>query len=61
MRSNEDKKELTLSQALEKYGVKKENTVGMKPHKIFDIMIYDDLYPVYSIEGYEHEYGKWNG
>jgi len=61
MRSSDDKKELTLSQALEKYGVKKENTVGMKPHKIFDIMIYDDLYSVYSIEGYEHEYGKWNG
>jgi hypothetical protein len=60
MKAYEDKKELTLSQALEKYA-KKGNTVGVPPHKIFDIMIYEELYPVYSIEEYEHEYGKWNG
>jgi hypothetical protein len=42
----------TLEQAAEKFG---------KPHKIFDIQIGDRLYPVYSIEGYEHNLGKWNG
>ena len=31
------------------------------PRRIFEIMINDVPYQVYSIEGYEHEYGKWNG
>ena len=43
---------MTLSAAAEKYG---------KPRKIFDIMIDDMPYPVYSIDGYEHPNGKWNG
>ena len=42
----------TLKQATEKFG---------KPRKIFDILIREKLYPVYSIEGYEHNLGKWNG
>jgi hypothetical protein len=42
----------TLKQAEEKFG---------KARKIFDIQIRDKLYPVYSIEGYEHGLGKWNG
>ena len=42
----------TLEQATKKFG---------KPHKIFDIQIGERLYPVYSIEGYEHNLGKWNG
>jgi len=42
----------TLEQATEKFG---------KPRKIFDILIREKLYPVYSIEGYEHNLGKWNG
>lgn len=43
---------MTLSDATEKYG---------KPRKIFDLMIDDEPYPVYSIDGYEHPNGKWNG
>ena len=43
---------MTLSEATEKYG---------NPRKIFDIMIDDKPYPVYSIDGYEHPNGKWNG
>jgi hypothetical protein len=43
---------MTLSEAGKKYG---------KPRKIFDIMIDDKPYPVYSIDGYEHPNGKWNG
>ena len=62
MRSSEDKRELTLSQAFEKYGsVEYKNRVGTPFQKIFEIMIYDELYPVYDIGGYEHDYGKWNG
>ena len=45
------KESLTLEQAKEKYN----------PRKIFDILIRDKPYTVYDIEGYEHEYGKWNG
>ena len=45
------KETLTLEQAKEKYN----------PCKIFDILIRDKPYTVYSIEGYDHEYGKWNG
>ena len=52
MRSSEDKRELTLSQAFEKYGsVEYKNRVGTPFQKIFEIMIYDELYPVYDIGG----------
>jgi len=61
MKISEDKRELTIKEALEKYGKKKGETVGIPFRKIFDIMIWDELYPVYDIEGYEHEYGKQNG
>lgn len=47
-------KELTLQQAKEKFG---ESNV----RKIFEIQIYDKMYPVYSIDGYEHNLGKYNG
>jgi hypothetical protein len=46
------KEMLTLEQAKEKF-----NSV----HKIFDILVEDKPYPVYSIEGYEHTLGKSNG
>ena len=42
---------MTLSAAAEKYG---------KARKIFDIMIDDKPYSVYSIDGYEHPNGRWN-
>lgn len=42
---------LTLDQAKLEY----------KPRKIFDILIRDKAYSVYSIDGYEHEHGKMNG
>lgn len=42
---------LTLEQAKLKYS----------PIKIFDILINDKPYTVYSIEGYEHDHGKYNG
>ena len=45
------KEELTLEQAKVKYN----------PRKIFDILIDHKPYTVYDIQGYEHEYGKWNG
>jgi len=51
---------LTLAQAQKKYG-KSEGPLIQKLHKIFDIMINDKLYPVYSIPGYEHQLGKSNG
>lgn len=46
------KERLTLEQAREKY-----NSV----RKIFDILIGDRPYSVYSIDGYEHMLGKSNG
>jgi len=45
---------LTLQQAKEKFG---EDNI----RKIFEIQIYEKMYPVYSIEGYEHNIGKYNG
>ena len=39
----------------------KEAKIEYNPRKIFDILINDKPYTVYDIEGYEHEYGKWNG
>ena len=45
---------LTLEQAKEKFG--KDNV-----RKIFEIKIRDEMHPVYSIDGYEHELGKQNG
>ena len=45
---------LTLQQAKEKFG---EDNI----RKIFEIQIYEKMYPVYSIEGYEHNLGKYNG
>ena len=45
---------LTLQQAKEKIG---EDNI----RKIFEIQIYEKTYPVYSIEGYEHNLGKYNG
>ena len=51
---------LTLAQAQEKYG-KSEGAPFERLHKIFDVMIDEKLYPVYSIPGYEHELGKSNG
>lgn len=45
---------LTLQQAKEKFG---EDNV----RKIFEIQIYEKMYPVYSIDGYEHNLGKYNG
>ena len=47
-------KELTLEQAKEKFGEK-------NVRKIFDIQIREQMYSVYSIEGYEHQLGKSNG
>lgn len=46
--------ELTLKQAKEKFG---ESNV----RKLFEIQIKDEMYCVYSIEGYEHNLGKNNG
>lgn len=43
--------ELTLSEAKEKYRVR----------KAFDIYIEDKLHTVYDIDGYEHKNGEWNG
>jgi len=45
---------LTLQQAKEKFG---EDNI----RKIFEIQIYEKMYPVYSIEGYKHDLGKYNG
>jgi hypothetical protein len=45
---------LTLEQAKIKFGV--DNIT-----KIFSIQIYDKTYPIYSIDGYEHNLGKLNG
>lgn len=45
---------LKLKEAIEKYG---ENSV----RKIFDLMIGDKIYNVYSIEGYTHKLGEMNG
>lgn len=45
---------LTLQQAKEKFG--KDNI-----RKIFEIQIHERMYPVYSIDGYEHNLGKYNG
>ena len=39
----------------------KEAKIEYNPRKIFDILINDKPYTVYDIDGYEHEYGKWNG
>jgi hypothetical protein len=47
-----NKERYTLEQAEEKFG---------KARKIFEIQIRDRLYPVYSIEGYEHQLGPSNG
>jgi hypothetical protein len=47
-------KELTLEQAKQEFG--EENI-----RKIFEIQIRDRMYPVYSIEGYEHRLGPDNG
>jgi len=46
--------QLTLQQVKEKFGEK-------NIRKIFEIQIHDKMYPVYSIEGYEHNLGKYNG
>ena len=45
---------LTLKQAKDKFG---ESNV----RKVFEIQIRDEMYYVYSIEGYEHNLGKING
>lgn len=45
---------LTLQQAKDKFG---EDNI----RKIFEIQIHENMYPVYSIEGYEHNLGKYNG
>ena len=45
---------LTLQQAKNQFG---EDNI----RKIFEIQIYEKMYPVYSIEGYEHNLGKYNG
>lgn len=45
---------LTLQQAKDQFG---EDNI----RKIFEIQIYEKMYPVYSIEGYEHNLGKYNG
>jgi hypothetical protein len=45
---------LTLKQAKDKFG---ESNV----RKVFEIQIRDEMYYVYSIEGYEHNLGKNNG
>jgi hypothetical protein len=50
----EMKKELKLEEAKEKFGEK-------NVRKIFEIQIREEMYPVYSIEGYEHQLGKSNG
>jgi len=47
-----NKEGYTLEQAVEKFG---------EARKIFEIQIQDKLYPVYSIEGYEHRLGSDNG
>ncbi len=47
-------KGLRLEEARKKFG--KENV-----RKIFDIQIGDEMFSVYSIEGYEHQLGKANG
>ena len=47
-------KELTLQLAKEKFG---ESNV----RKLFEIQIGDRMYPIYSIDGYEHNLGKYNG
>jgi hypothetical protein len=52
------KEKLTLDQAIEKYHKPESFS---KVHKIFDIMIDQKLYPVYSIPGYEHQLGESNG
>ena len=46
--------EYTLQQAKEKFGEK-------NVRKIFEIQISDRMYPVYSIDGYEHQLGPSNG
>jgi hypothetical protein len=53
-------KHLTLKEAKEKYG-KSEGAPFEQVHKIFDILIDNTPYPVYSIPGYEHQLGKSNG
>jgi len=45
---------LTLQQAKDYFG---EHNI----RKIFEIQIYEKMYPVYSIEGYKHNLGKYNG
>jgi len=45
---------LTLQQAKDYFG---EHNI----RKIFDIQIHEKMYPIYSIEGYEHNLGKYNG
>lgn len=54
------KENLTLEQAKEKYG-KSEGAPFERIHKIFDILIDNKPYPVYSIPGYEHMLGQSNG
>lgn len=48
------KKELNLQEAKEKFGEK-------NVREIFQIQIREKMYPVYSIDGYEHQLGKSNG
>ena len=47
-------KKYTLQQAKDEFGEK-------NVRKLFEIRIYEKMYPVYSIKGCEHNLGKYNG
>jgi hypothetical protein len=61
MQSNSKIERLTLAKAIIKYSQKTKEGKEFGIRKAFDILIDDIPYPVYSIEGYNHPNGEWNG